>query len=505
MDSTIRNKTISGVIWKAMESGGNQLVKMVILVVLARLLDPLNYKTLTMMLMYVDFAGEIMKRGFVTSLVQRKDADNVDFSTVLWIMLALASVFYAIFYFSAPFLAKVNKDPVYIPALRVIALTLFFSAFNAVQGAIIQRKLEFRLFCIATLFTSLIAGAVGIYMAYRGYGLWALIAQQMIGSLCSVIILWLLDRWKPAFVFSFERAKTHLRFGWKLLLSSLMDKGYNSITVQILGARYSDASLSFYSRGKQIPGMISESLNSVALSVLFPAYALHQEDRDRVREMVRKTNRSTSFMVVPMMVGLAAVATPFINVLLTAKWLPTVPYLQMMCIASVFYPMEATDLQALLALGKSDIYLVSEIIKKVFGLAALAISVFAFTSPFAIAWGYVLTCVFSMIVTMVYMKKFFAYRWRDQIWDMLPPVLLSAVMCGAVYGVSQLAMPELPSLILQIVCGIAVYLGLAVLLKLESFHYLWTAMRKYFTKNRAPQPPVCAEDGSCGDDVNKII
>ena len=159
MDSTIRNKTISGVIWKAMESGGNQLVKMVILVVLARLLDPQNYKTLTMMLMYVDFAGEIMKRGFVTSLVQRKDADNVDFSTVLWIMLALASVFYAIFYFSAPFIAKVNKDPVYIPALRVIALSLFFSAFNAVQGAIIQRKLEFRMFCIATLFTSLIAAS----------------------------------------------------------------------------------------------------------------------------------------------------------------------------------------------------------------------------------------------------------------------------------------------------------------------------------------------------------
>jgi len=509
MDSTIRNKTISGVIWKAMESGGNQLVKLVISVALARMLDPQNYKTLTVMLIIIDFADTIVKRGFVTSLVQRKDADNTDFSSVLWLMLALAGIFYAAFYFGAPVIAKINvkvsADPLFVPALRVIALSLFFGAFNSVQGAIIQRKLEFRLFCISTLFTTLISGAIGIYMAYRGYGIWALVAQQIIGSFSNVVILWFLDRWKPAFVSLIQKAKSHFAFGWKLLLSSLLDKGYNSISSLIIYARFADASLAFYGRGKQYAGMISENLNSVALSVLFPAYARHQDDVVRVREMVRKTNRSTSLMIFPMMAGLAAVATPFVHILLTDKWLPTVPYLQMMCIAYVFYPMEATDLQALLALGKSDIYLVSEIIKKVFGVTVLAISVFAFTTPLAISWGYVLTCVFSMIVTMVYMKKFFAYRWRDQIWDMMPPALLSAVMCGVVYGVSLLPMPELVSLILQVACGVAVYLGLAVLLKLESFNYLWNAMRKYFTKNRVPQPPVCAEDGSCGDDVNKII
>lgn len=505
MDSTIRNKTISGVIWKAMESGGNQLVKFVISIVLARMLDPENYATLAAMTIIIDLADVIMKRGFVTSLIQRKDADNVDFSSVLWIMLGLAGIFYTIFYWIAPSLSQVYRDPLFIPAMRVMALTLFFGAFNSVQGAIIQRKLEFRLFCISTLITTLISGAIGIFMAYRGYGIWALVAQQIIGSFSNVVILWLLDRWKPAFVFSLAKAKAHFAFGWKLLLSSLLDKGYNSISGLILGARYVGDSLAFYSRGKQYAGMISENLNSVALSVLFPAYAQHQDDKDRVREMVRKTNRSTALMIVPMMAGLAMIASPLIHVLLTDRWMPTVPYLQMMCIAYVFYPMEATDLQALLALGKSDIYLVSEIIKKVFGLTALAISVFAFSTPLAISWGYVLTCVFSMIVTMVYMKKFFAYRWRDQIWDMMPPILLSAVMCGALYGVSLLPIPEVASLILQVVCGIAVYLGLAVLFKLESFNYLWMAMRKYFTKNHTSQPPVCAEDGTCGDDINKII
>ena len=509
MDSTIRNKTISGVIWKAMESGGNQLVKLVISVVLARLLDPQNYKTLTLMLIIVDFADTIVKRGFVTSLVQHKDADNTDFSSVLWLMLALAGIFYAAFYFGAPVLAKVNTqvstDPLFVPALRVIALSLFFGAFNSIQGAIIQRKLEFRLFCISTLFTTLISGAIGIYMAYRGYGIWALVAQQIIGSFSNVIILWFLDRWKPAFVFSFEKAKSHFAFGWKLLLSSLLDKGYNSISSLIIYARFADASLAFYGRGKQYAGMISENLNSVALSVLFPAYARHQDDMGRVREMVRKTNRTTSLMIVPMMVGLAAVATPFVHILLTDKWLPTVPYLQMMCIAYVFYPMEATDLQALLALGRSDIYLKTEIIKKVFGLSALAVSVFYFQTAIAISWSYVITCVFSMIVTMVYMKKLFAYRWRDQIWDMMPPVLLSAVMWGAVYAVSLLSIPELPRLILQVVCGIAVYLGLAVLLKLESFQYLWTSMKAYITKNRKTPASACGPDDFNPDDSSDIM
>jgi teichuronic acid exporter len=213
--------------------------------------------------------------------------------------------------------------------------------------------------------------------------------------------------------------------------------------------------------------------------------------------MVRKTNRSTALMIVPMMAGLAAIATPFVRVLLTEKWLPAVPYLQLMCIASVFYPFEATDLQAMNALGRSDLYLKTEIIKKIFGILALAASVFAFNSPIAIAGAVVLTAVFSMFVTMVVMKRLFVYRWRDQIWDLTPPVLLSFVMWGAVYALSLLPMPELPRMILQIVCGIAVYLGLAVLLKLESFTYLWNAMRAYFSKNRKADTPSCGPDCGC--------
>ncbi len=185
-----------------------------------------------------------------------------------------------------------------------------------------------------------------------------------------------------------------------------------------------------------------------------------------------------------MMAGLAAVAVPFVRVLLTDKWLPSVPYLQMMCVVYALYPMEATDLQAINALGRSDLYLKTEIYKKIFGLIALAISVFAFTTPLAIAWAVVATAVFSMLVTMIVMKQLFAYRYRDQMWDMTPPLLLSGAMWAAVYGVSLLTIGDLPKLILEIVAGVAVYLALAVLLKLESFRYLWSSMKGYFQKRK---------------------
>lgn len=489
MDHSFRNKTISGVIWKAMESGGNQAVRFVISVVLARMLDPQNYTTLALLLIFVNIADVFVKRGFSTALVQRKDADNTDFSSVLWASLAIAAILYIALFFGAPSIARFYKEPLITPALRVVSVILFSGAFNSVQSAIITRKLEFRKLCMATLGATLVSGGVGIYMAYAGYGVWALVVQQMLGSFATVALLWSLDRWKPVLVFSMERIRLLFGFGWKLLVSSLLDTGYSSLSSLVIGKRYIGDSLAFYNRGRQYPDMVASNLTNVALSVLFPAYAAHQEDVSRVREMVRKTNRSTALMIFPMMAGLAAVATPFVRVLLTDKWLMSVPYLQMMCLVYAFYPVEATDLQAINALGRSDLYLKTEIYKKIFGLLALAVSVFAFTTPLAISWAVVATAVFSMLVTMVVMKRLFNYRYRDQLWDMTPPLLLSGAMWAAVYGVSLFAISELPKLILEIVCGVAVYLALAVLCKLESFYYLWHSMKAYFTKKKDESIP----------------
>ena len=478
-----------------MESGGNQAVRFVISIVLARMLDPKNYTTLALLFIFVNFADVFVKRGFSTSLVQRKDADNTDFSSVLWVSLGIAAVLYAVLFFAAPAIARFYEEPLIAPALRIVSVILFSGAFNSVQSAIITRKLEFRKLCIATLGATLVSGGIGIYMAYAGFGVWALVVQQMLGSFATVVLLWSLDRWKPTFVVDWERVKTLFGFGWKLLVSSLLDTGYSSLSSLVIGKRYIGDSLAFYNRGRQYPDMVASNLTNVALSVLFPAYAAHQDDVGRVREMVRKTNRSTALMIFPMMAGLAAVATPFVRVLLTDKWLPCVPYLQMMCIVYALYPVEATDLQAINALGRSDLYLKTEIIKKIFGILALAVSVFAFSTPFAIAWAVVLTAVFSMYVTMLVMKKLFGYRWRDQIWDMTPPILLSAAMWAVVYAVSLLPVPEVLALIFEIVSGVAVYLALAVLLKLESFQYLWQSMKTYLTKKRNTTETSDAQNG----------
>jgi len=427
----------------------------------------------------------LVKRGFSTALVQRKDADNLDFSSVLWVSLAIAAVFYVALFFAAPYIASFYEEPLITSALRIVSVILFTGAFNAVQSAIITRKLEFRKLSLATLGATLVSGVVGIYMAYTGYGVWALVVQQMIASFATVLLLFFMDRWVPALAFSLKRVGSLFSFGWKLLVSALLDTGYSSLSSLVIGKRYIGDSLALYNRGRQYPEMIANNLTSIALSVLFPAYSAHQDDNVRVREMVRKTNRSTALMIFPMMAGLAAVATPFVRVLLTDQWLPSVPYMQLMCIVYALYPVEATDLQAINALGRSDLYLKTEIIKKIFGILALAVSVFAFSTPIAIAWAVVATAVFSMLITMIYMKSLFGYGWGAQIWDMAPPILLSAVMWAVVYGVSLLSIAELPKLILEIVAGVAVYIALAVLLKLESFTYLWHSMKGYLNKRRS--------------------
>lgn len=485
MDHSFRNKTISGVIWKTMENGGNQLVRFVISIVIARILDPANYKTLALLLIFINIADVFVKRGFSTALIQRKDADNVDFSSVLWAGLAIAGVLYITLFFTAPWISTFFEQTDFSDALRVLSLVLILGAVNSVQSAIITRKLEFRKLCMATLGATLVSGAIGIYLAYTGAGVWALVVQQLLGSAATVVLLWILDRWKPAFVFSWERIKILFAFGWKLLVSSLMDTGYSELSSLVVGKRYVDESLAFYTTGRRYPEMIGTNLTNVALSVLFPAYAANQDNKARVREMVRKTNRSTALMVFPMMAGMATVATLLLRVLLTEKWVPAAPYLQIMCVIYALYPIEATDLQAINALGRSDLYLKTEIIKKVFGIALLVASVFLFSTPLAIAAAVTVTAVFSMFVTMVVMKRLFAYRYRDQLWDLTPPLLLSGVMAAVVWAVSLVPMTNLLSLIAQIVCGVAIYLGLAVLLKLQSFDYLWRSAKEYLNKNKS--------------------
>jgi len=493
MDHSFRNRTISGVIWKAMESGGNQLVRFVISVVIARILDPANYKTLALLLIFINIADVFVKRGFSTALIQRKDADDVDFSSVFWAGLAIACVLYLILFLTAPWIATFFEQSDFSKALRVLSIILITGAANSVQSAIITRKLEFRKLCMATLGATLVSGALGIYLAYTGAGVWALVVQQLLGSAATVVLLWLLDRWKPAFVFSWERLGVLFGYGWKLLVSSLMDTGYSELSSLVVGKRYIDDSIAFYTTGRRYPEMIGTNLTNVALSVLFPAYSAHQDSTARVREMVRKTNRSTALMVFPMMAGMAAVATLLLRVLLTEKWVPAAPYLQIMCVIYALYPIEATDLQAINALGRSDLYLKTEIIKKVFGIVLLIASVFLFSTPLAIAGAVTITAVFSMFVTMVVMKRLFAYRYRDQLWDLTPPLLLSAVMAAAVLAVSLAPMPDLLSLIAQIACGIAVYLGLAVLLKLQSFDYLWRSVKEYLNKNKIKTEPETTE------------
>mgnify|MGYP001031539751 CR=1 FL=1 len=488
MDQSFKNKTISGVIWKALENGGNQLIRLVISIVLARMLDPANYTTLSLVLIFINIADIFVKRGFSTSLVQSMKADNRDFSSVFWASEAIALALYVVVYFCAPLISRFYEQTDLTKALRVLSVILMTGAFNSVQTAIITRKFEFRKLCVTTLGATVFSGVVGIWMAYKGYGIWALVVNQLLGSVAASLLLWLQDRWVPSFVIDWKRLKQLFGFGWKLMLSDLLNTGYSNLTGLVIGKRFIGDSLAFYNRGNQYPQMIADNLTSVALAVLFPAYSKKQDDKPLLLEMLRKTNRSTALMVFPTMAGMAMVATLLMRVLLTEKWVPSAPFLRILVIVFALYPIEAADLQAINAIGRSDVYLKTEIIKKIFGILALCVAVFRFTTPIAIAWSAAITAVFSLGVTMIASKKLFTYRYLDQLWDMLPPILLSGAMAVAVWGVSLISMGDLPSLIIQVVCGVAVYLGLAVLFRLKSLDYLISSIKDYSNRKKSNQP-----------------
>ncbi len=474
-------------IWKAIESGGYQLVRLIISIVLARILDPANYTTLALLLIFINIADVFVKRGFSTALIQKKDADNVDFSSVLWASLSLRACCMPFCFLPLPPSPRFMKNR----ACKSAPRALRHPVFRRVQlGADCHhnRKMEFRKLSVTTLGATIFSGIVGIWMAYAGYGIWALVVNQLLGSLGTLILLWLQDRWKPLFAISMPRVKSLFSYGWKLLVSSLLDTGYTELSSLVIGKRFIGDSLAFYNRGRQYPEMIANNLTSVALAVLFPAYSQKQDDQPLVLEMVRKTNRTTALMVFPMMAGMAMVATLLMRVLLTEKWVPAAPFLQVLAIVYALYPVEAADLQAINAIGRSDLYLKTEIIKKIFGILALAGAVFLYTTPIAIAYSAALTAVFSMLVTMIVMKRLFFYRMRDQIWDILPPILLSGAMAAAVWGVSLIPMSDLVSLITQVVCGIAVYLGLAVLCKLKSLDYLVASIKDFLNRRKTNQP-----------------
>jgi len=479
-EQNTKSQIISSLFWKLMERGGSQGIQFIVQIILARLLVPNDYGMIALIAIFITIANVFVQSGFNTALIQKKDVNETDFSSVFYLSLFVASVLYLILFFTAPLIASFYDVHQLISVLRVLSITLFLGAFNSIQNAIISRKMQFKKLFFSSLGAILISGTIGITLAYKGLGVWALVAQQLINQFMVTVILWVTVKWRPKLVFSFERVKGLFAYGWKLLVSSLIDTFYMNLRSLIIGKIYNPATLAFYNRGDQFPQIIVSNINGSIQSVMLPALASEQDNRQRVKEMVRRSIVTSSFVLFPMMVVLAVIAEPLVKILLTDKWLPCVPFLQVFCASYALWPIHTANLQAINALGRSDIFLKLEIAKKIVGITILGISIYF--GVYAIAIGTLISGIISTFINAYPNLKLLNYSYKEQWKDIMPSLILSLVMGVIIYNFIWFNMPSLITLILQVCVGGIIYILMAKIFKLECYTYLVLTVKQMFFK-----------------------
>ena len=480
-------KAASSFLFKLVESLGAQGISFVVSVVLARLLSPDDYGVLGMLTVFIAVSQAFVQSGLNTALIQEKDVDETDLSSVFHVSLGIAACLYALLFCLSPAIAAYFAMPALEKALRVLALVLLPGALVSVQNAVVARCMAFRRLMLCSLAATAFSGAVGVTMALMGFGYWALVGQQLANQFGLAAALLLAVPWRPKLRFSFTRVKGLVRFGWKLLLSSLLDTGYQNLRTAVIGKQFSDDVLGFYNRGKQFPELVMNAVNGSIQSVMLPVLAEAQDDVPRMKQMMRRSVMVSSFLVLPLMAGLAAVARPLVSLLLTDKWLPCVPFLQICCIDFAFYPIHTANLQAINAMGRSDVFLKLELIKKSYGLVILAVTALCFHSAMAIAWGAVVSTLLSAVVNAAPNRRMLGYGYLEQMRDLLLPLALAAVMFLCVSAVGLLPLKAAVLLPVQVLCGVLVYGGLAAALRLEALTYLLEMLKTLCIRRRGVQ------------------
>ena len=475
-----KNIILDNFIWRFAERCGAQLVTAVVTLLLARILMPEDYGKTALVAVFINILQVFIDSGLGTALIQKKDADDLDFSSVFYFNFAVCLVLYAGMFIAAPYIAAFYKDPSLTPVVRVASLTLVFSGVKGIQQAYVSRNMLFKRFFFATLGGTLFSAFLGLGMAYAGFGVWALVVQQLSNTAIDTLILWLTVHWRPKAVFSWQRLKGLLSYGWRLLASSLLDTVYNNLRSLVIGRVYTSADLAFYNEGMLAPDTIEVNVDSSIDSVLLPAMSAVQDEPARVKNMTRRAIKTCVYVIAPLMMAMFFCAEPLIRLVLTEKWLPCVPYLRIFCITYMFYPIHTANLNAIKAMGRSGVYLKLEIIKKIMGLTLLLLTYHI--SVMAMAYSLILSSLLSQLINTWPNRKLLDYRYLEQLKDILPSILLAVFMGCCMWLVNLAHLPDIVTLVIQILIGAAVYLGGSALLKLDTFEYLWNVVKPKIQK-----------------------
>lgn len=477
----MRNKKILiGFFWRFAERCGAQGVMFIVSIVLARLLLPEDYGTIALITVFTTILQVFVDSGLGTALIQKKDADDLDFSSVFYFNFAICIILYLGMFVMAPYIAIFYDDSSLTSIIRVISLTIVISGIKGIQQSYVSRNMLFKRFFFSTIGGTLFSAILGIIMAYAGFGVWALVAQQLSNTAIDTLILWLTVKWRPKKMFSWNRLKRLLSFGWKLLVSALLDTCYNNLRNLIIGKMYSSSDLAFYNQGDKFPKVIVTNINASIDSVLLPTMSTAQDDKERVKQMTRRAIKTSTYIMAPLMMGLAFCAEPIVRIVLTDKWLPCVPFLRIFCITYMFWPVHTANLNAINAMGRSDWFLKLEIVKKIVGMTILLSTMWF--GVMAMAYSLLVSSVLSQIINSWPNRDLLNYRYLEQVRDFAPGILLAIMMGICVWGIGLLPISLGVTLVLQIFTGAIIYIGGSALLKLEEFEYLLGMIKSFFKK-----------------------
>ncbi len=464
-----------------MEQGGVTLMTFFMNIILARLLSPADFGIVGIISVFIVVSNVFINGGFSNALIQKKDAERIDYSSVYFVSLGVSILCYAILFFSSPFVAEFYDEPILKNILRVQSLTIIIGVYNSVVTAKLQKELRFRTLFVRSLISVLIASVVGITMAFKGFGIWSLVFYNLSQSLINVIVLLLTEKWYPHLEFSLFRVKTLFSFGYKLLISNLIDTIYNNIYSLVIGKIYSKESLGFYNKGKNFSNMIITNINTSIQSVMLPVMSKVQDNKNEIKSIVRRSIRTSCFIIFPCMAGLAGVSVPLVKILLTDKWLPCVPFICFCCATYAFWPVHTSNLQAITAMGRSDIFLKLEIAKKTVNIIGLILSI-----PFGIytmMWVRVATTVVSLFINSYPNRELLNYGFKEQILDIFPNVIIALIMGGTVYYLGTvLPFASIINLIIMVLAGILIYGVCSKIFLKDNYEFAIGIVKKFITK-----------------------
>lgn len=478
--ASLKEKTVKGVFWSSVDRFSSQGIQFIFSILIARLLLPSDYGTVAMLNIFLAISQTFIDSGFGTALIRKIDRTEEDFSTVFYFNIAAALAFYGILWFTAPYIADFYDIPLLKDITRVVALTLVFGSFSGIQSAKLSIAIDFRSRAIISITVTLVTGALGLWMAYSGYGVWALVMQSMVSSLLRTILLWAFVRWMPKLVFSWKSFKELFSFGSKLLASGLLDTAYNNIYTLVIGKVFSSSALGVYSRADSLAQYPSSNITSVLQGVTFPVLSSIQNEPERLTSAYKKFIRLSAFVVFPLMIGLSAVADPLIRLVLTDKWEGAIYLLQIICFSMMWYPVHAINLNLLQVEGRSDYFLKLEIIKKIQGVIVLCITI-----PLGLVtmcYGRVVSSVLCLVYNTYYTKKLMDYGFASQMKDLLP-ILAHSLVMGVIVWMIVLFLPSLwLQLVVGVIAGAAYYLVGAYIMRFDELNELLSLL--HIRKNK---------------------